>query len=240
MPSESVWIDTWARTSIEDQSSSDSGNIQQTTEERPQPPSTRIKATRESYDPSVYAMRAHKFAKKIIESHQPTHILIERQRFRSGGSAAVQEWSIRVGVFEAMMYAALHTLQAEKHYDFEVVPMLPKRVNRYWLESDWEKNDMKPPTRPTANAVKLEKIACVERMLAINDRITNLDFSGEALLAKSSFLSQRGRQRSSSSLTKLKLDDLSDSFLQGLGWINWQRNRLQVNACGPGALSLGS
>ena len=236
---EVVGIDAWMRTSIEQPSTSLSDDLQQPEETTSRLFQHSVKNTTESYDPALYAVRAHDFVTRIIESHQPTHILIERQRFRSGGSAAVQEWTIRVGVFEAMLYAAFHTLKAEKQYAYHLIPMSSKQVNRYWLESDWESRDQQPVTRKTASAVKLEKIECVRRLVAGDGNTTNLDFSAQALAAKEAFLSPSRRHKAAAG-TKPKLDDLSDSFLQGLGWIHWQKHRLRIAALGPSALDLGT
>lgn len=79
---------------------------------------------------------AYKFLKGVLEGHQPTHILIEHQRFRSGGSSAVQEWSLRVGMLEAMLHSMLYTLSQENCAGtlcLEAVEMIdPARIGRYW------------------------------------------------------------------------------------------------------------
>lgn len=239
MASEPVIIDAWTRMSIEQPYANETGEMQHVSHRGPTSALPSTTPEKESYDPSLYAMRAHSFVERIIGFHQPTHILIERQRFRSGGSAAVQEWTIRVGVFEAMLYAALHALKAEKHYDYHVIPMLPKQANRYWLESAGEKRDEEPVSRKTASAAKLEKIECVRRLLTNKENTANLDFSAQAAATKMAFLSLRVRQKTGAG-AKPKLDDLSDSFLQGLGWIHWQKNRLRIAALGPSVLNLGT
>ena len=236
---EPVRVDAWTRLSIEEPSSSPGEGDQNVSKITRKTPSPKIRATKESYEPAIYAARAHAFVKQIVDSHQPTHVLIERQRFRSGGSSAVQEWSIRVGIFEAMLYAAFHTLKAENLYCCQIISILPKRVNRYWLESGSEDVDEEVPVKKTSSAVKLEKIECVQTMLA-DQESTNITFSGDAEATKSAFLSRNGRHKSSASPAKLKLDDLSDSFLQGLGWIHWQNNALRLAALGPSAFELGS
>lgn len=91
----------------------------------------------ESFAPELYAGHAYTLITSLIAAYQPTHILIERQRFRSGGGAAVQEWTIRVGVFEGMLYAVLYTLQQESKSNTKIAVQAvePQRVARYWIET---------------------------------------------------------------------------------------------------------
>lgn len=112
----------------------------------------------EIYTPDFYAQNAYAFLTTLLEKYQPTHILIERQRFRSASGAAVQEWSLRVGVFEGVLYAVLYTLARQRRLglsyhepaplsglfgsgnfvDFGPGPVVngiePSRVLRYWGE----------------------------------------------------------------------------------------------------------
>jgi cruciform cutting endonuclease 1 len=129
---------------------------------------------KENYIPSLYAQNAYKLITSLLEAYEPTHILIERQRFRSGGGSAVQEWTLRVGVFEGMLYAIIHALREERGgslQDVVVQGIEPRRVVRYWLEGSTgkdtdEKGDDGKVKRLTARDVKKAKIDLVAGWLS--------------------------------------------------------------------------
>jgi cruciform cutting endonuclease 1 len=94
------------------------------------------------FAPDIYAAHAYTLLTSLIAAYQPTHVLIERQRFRSGGGPAIQEWTLRVGVFEGMLYAVLHTLQQLGQCSVVVQDMDPKRIARYWKMEEEEAVDV--------------------------------------------------------------------------------------------------
>lgn len=105
----------------------------------PAPPEERRKQ-RGEFSLPVYAHHAYTLLTTLLSTYKPTHILIERQRFRSAGGSAVQEWSLRVGCFEGMLWAVLHALAKERLASTSTgngeVPIVrgvePSRVVRYW------------------------------------------------------------------------------------------------------------
>ena len=188
-------------------------------------PST-ITTEKESFEPIDYAAYAYTFLRRIIDQHKPTHVLIERQRFRSGGQAAVQEWTIRIGVFEGMLYAVLRTLAEQKSHECRVVPILPVQVNRYWLAHPSEASVKNPEDKIQAKAMKQHKIKLVGKLLEEDvTQSTQMLLSTTALQTKDAFLARLNGVKSCEKDHEFrKLDDLSDCLLQGVAWLNWQRN----------------
>lgn len=100
------------------------------------------------YSLSVLSETAYRLIKHTILSDAPDIVLIEKQRWRSGGGSAIQQWTVRVNTLEGMLWAVLATLRAERVYmtpqereiqaytkkDFEVYAVDPKRVGTYWLQ----------------------------------------------------------------------------------------------------------
>jgi cruciform cutting endonuclease 1 len=184
----------------------------------------------EAYHPATYAERASAFVTGILDIYHPTHILIERQRFRSGGQAAVQDWSIRVGVFEAMIYATLQTLKDRAIFETCILPILPTSVNRFWLEPAEPSGQVQRKVsakHSSSRDVKLQKIDLVKQILAAGDSHgTELSFGDAALEAKGLFeMTPQERKTQGALSSTLKSDDLSDSLLQGLAWVQWQKHR---------------
>lgn len=189
--------------------------------------------TAESFEPNVMAGHAFTFA-KYCTSLKPTHILIERQRFRSGGHSAVQEWSLRVGMLEAMLYATFKTLSAENILvDTIIEPMLPMRVNKYWFQNQ--------DIPATGKQAKLAKIALVSNMLqALSTKHATFAADEDVTDVVGTFGSKPSKNCAADRAAKhsSKLDDMSDALLQGLAWINWQQNRVKLVTEGPGALGV--
>lgn len=101
---------------------------------------TKTKA-KEDFSPNLYARHAYTLITTLLATYNPTHILIERQRFRTGGGSAVQEWTIRVGVLEGMLYAVLETvnssgLSSSSGGKVQVYPVESGRVSRFWGEGE--------------------------------------------------------------------------------------------------------
>jgi cruciform cutting endonuclease 1 len=97
------------------------------------------------YSLSVLSRTAYSFIQDPVLEVNPDIILIERQRWRSASSAAIQQWTVRVNTLEAMLWAVLETTRTQRkntslkkgetvlERDFEVFGVDPKRVGQYWL-----------------------------------------------------------------------------------------------------------
>lgn len=97
------------------------------------------------YSVDVMSRTAYWVVKQVILSARPDIILIERQRWRSASSAAIQQWTVRVNTLEAMIWSILDTLKAERlivkkrlqevddKREYEVYGVDPKRVGQFWL-----------------------------------------------------------------------------------------------------------
>ncbi len=196
------------------------------------------------YDPSRYASAAYHFITDILTKHDPTYVLIEQQRFRSGGSSAVAEWTIRVGVFEGMLHAILRTMREERKDRSKlqaVVSINPARTARFWLEGSGRADNLLEPTKISGREGKQAKIDIVGK--SFSDARNRLVESGStrakameiAFMQKwyttSKVAKELGLHRTipceiESGLTKPKqpkLDDLADCLLQALAWLRWQQ-----------------
>ncbi|RMZ92293.1 hypothetical protein DV736_g466, partial [Chaetothyriales sp. CBS 134916] len=203
----------------------------------PKKPATSIAEglVKETFEPYEYAKHAYSLIKRIVDEHYPTHVLIERQRFRSGGGAAVQEWTIRVGVFEAMIYATLRTLAEQNCCNCTVASMAPVMVNRFWLQEEEQVENgpghLGNVKRQKSTRTKQQKIRLLEGFLRKDMADgTRILFSNGARKTKEDFLARLDRTKGQGAANNVKLDDLADSLLQGLAWISWQRNRLNLES----------
>lgn len=199
----------------------------------------------ESFEPSVYALLANTFVRHILDRFSPLDaVLIERQRYRSGSAAAIQEWTVRVNMLEAMLHAVFCCLHGEKSPLAESVS--PSRVTRFWVDRVGEKfleTQKKPDRRKkkevlgeelgvegvemvierekTYRKTKLAKVSLVKEWLRSGGVVkVGKDAKGVA----ADFEPVKGR-RKSKSVSGGKLDDLADCLLQGMAWIRWEENR---------------
>jgi cruciform cutting endonuclease 1 len=100
---------------------------------------------RDPFSLAVLSRTTHRLVTQEILSYEPDIILIEKQRWRSGGGSAILQWTVRVNTLEAMLWATLEAQKGSAHIDaygkitntrrdYEVFAIDPKRVGYYWLE----------------------------------------------------------------------------------------------------------
>lgn len=111
---------------------------------------------KESFEPSTYALYAYHLLSKVLRVHSPTHVLIERQRYRTFGSSAVLEWTVRVNMFEAMLHAVLCTLTGEDRWAGAVQAISPSKVAAFW----------QPTLLTHQDGIECERGKCNERRRA--------------------------------------------------------------------------
>jgi cruciform cutting endonuclease 1 len=206
-------------------------NSSETAKERSRSRSTKDKKEKESFCPALYAKNAYSLINTLLSTYKPTHILIERQRFRSAGGSAVQEWTIRVGVFEGMLYAVLETILQERGLSKNLAPMQihgiePKRVVKYWIDKERGGEKM------TAREVKKAKIEIVGKWLE-EGRVGVVE--GDVTELVGGYLGKL-RKEGKNTVQIGKLDDLADCLLQGVTWLEWEGMRRRLGRDGFGGL----
>ncbi|KAI9785709.1 MAG: hypothetical protein M1839_008726 [Geoglossum umbratile] len=217
----------------------------------PRPSTPPPESTKETFEPHAYASLAYLLLMQTLLPYVPTLVLIERQRHRSAGSSAVQEWTMRVNMFEGMLYAVLRTLQAEGRWNGLVRGVMPGKVGAFWV------GGLGKGTAKTAKwRNKTAKIDLLGGWLEAGGDGVLTVVTEEARQTAGAFLDRwkgKGKRRkvepqpivkaetdavtNSGMEERLsKLDDLADCLLQGLAWVRWEENRLKILFGGVTAL----
>ncbi|KAF2204749.1 ribonuclease H-like protein [Delitschia confertaspora ATCC 74209] len=111
--------------------------------------SKELEGSFDSFSPAALSHAAYTLLTETLLPWKPDVILIERQRWRSGGGAAIQEWTLRVNTLESMFWAILTSLrEAQKSVPkrveegkrakepFQVFDINPKRVGQFWINEE--------------------------------------------------------------------------------------------------------
>ncbi|KAJ5673854.1 mitochondrial resolvase Ydc2 [Penicillium macrosclerotiorum] len=200
----------------------------------------------DGFVPQAYAAAAYELVTALLAAYRPTHVLIERQRFRSNGGSAVQEWTLRVGVLEGMVYAVLHALRRERGGEVAgplVYGVEPRRVVGYWEElgaSRKAEEGEGRKKRVSVREVKKAKIDLVgswleSEVMGVSEGTGKIALTEDAAvqeLAGAYVRKWRGQRGGDLG----KLDDLADCLLQGLTWLEWQVMRERLASEGVRAL----
>lgn len=207
----------------------------------------RASSPKEAFDPATYSQHAYDLVTTLLNDLEPAHILIERQRFRSMGGPAVQEWTLRVNMFEAMIYAVLKTFSERGLWKGAVHPIAPSKISNFWIAN--KQGALKEGRGSKSAKTKTAKVELVAEWLKEG---TLFELQGAAAQLGKAYLMRKARKDSKSSIKQEnlseskeqgaawepveKLDDLADCLLQGMAWIKWEKNRRLIMANGLDAL----
>ena len=239
-------VQDWARIAISEDSikSKKAGELvpEKATGKEKRPGKVKTSGPKEAFDPATYSQHAYDLVTTLLNDLEPTHILIERQRFRSTGGSAVQEWTLRVNMFEAMIYAVLKTFSERGFWKGFVHPIAPSKISNFWVAN--KQGAVKEGRGSKSAKTKTAKVELVAEWLKEG---TLLELKGAAAQLGKAYLMRKARKDSKSSIKQEKLsesraqsveklDDLADCLLQGMAWIKWEKNRRLIMAKGVKAL----
>lgn len=198
--------------------------------------------TKNLFVPSKMAPLAFQLSQTLLK-YEPTMIVIERQRFRSGGGSAVQEWTLRVNMLEAMLWACFTSAkslssQEKREVDFDVKEMNPTRITAFWLAQPYMSggvdaivkgdgvSNMTNMEAPNTIDIKKEKIRLVSSWIDEGVIVGNEEVSNVMDGFRNLFNGTNSGRRKVDSLGKK--DDLADCLVQGVTAARWQRNTLAL------------
>ncbi|KAI7865373.1 ribonuclease H-like domain-containing protein [Spinellus fusiger] len=162
---------------------------------------SRVDLALPSFHPSVTAPLVRQFVQQHLQPwiHEVQAVIIEQQRYRSGGAHTVLESTIRVNSIEAMLWYALGEMELPPTCSME--PVLRASVEATWAES----MDLYVPLC-VANTLKKKKAGVMVVDGWLKDLVLNCpedlweQYDGEK-----------------------KKDDMCDSLLQAKAWYQWRK-----------------
>ncbi|KTW28187.1 hypothetical protein T552_02046 [Pneumocystis carinii B80] len=193
------------------------------------------KIVKKPYNPTNFSFLAYQLAKSLLNKFKPQTILIERQRYRTQSKSVVQEWIIKINIFENMLHSIFRCFKEEMIWnnpEADILSIDPAKISSFWLKKNILMKNFpiehnlsilinsksKEPnylTKTSALRSKKEKIEIVKSWLKAD---SIFDFKNTQITAKD-FISRKKDN------DKLKIDDLADSLLQGISWIIWEQNK---------------
>lgn len=199
-----------------------------------------VSNAKDNFEPRAMAIAACNLVRGQLLGAKPTKVLIERQRFRSMGSAHILEWTVRVNMLESMLYAIFQALHDEGRWRGDVVPIAPGRVGPYWVDEEADPstdNTYKKVRNSKSSKIKNKglKMDLVRQWLHRQDIMVlgneQVQATAKAYMAKWDRRPggkrgvQKGAEASASDDVK-KLDDLADCLLQAMAWRDWEHNKM--------------
>ncbi|CAK7204581.1 hypothetical protein SEUCBS139899_007339 [Sporothrix eucalyptigena] len=206
-----------------------------------------------AFSPPTMAVAAARLIRGRLLPLAPTHVLIERQRFRSGGGAAVLEWTVRVNSLEAMLHGIFAYRQLDVSTSGEntvqtVQAVNPQRVSQFLLRGGLgDSSGSQTPSLPAKSTkekyikdVKETFVAGIlrstgpQKLLTYDERINSIV---DAYLLRWDAKQSKSRKKVKTNVTEekeptsspkpvfSKIDDLADCVAQGLAWLEWEDNR---------------
>ena len=225
----------WTRLAVTSEGSGGPGNG----------PDEHSPVSKDAFHPRVLAESAHSLLNRLVIRPHPSQpppdtILIERQRFRTMGAAAVQEWTLRVNLFEGMLWAVLVAARARGDWNGRIYSVLPATTARWWdgTTASSEMDIGMPPKSPRAvhKSTKLIKQRRIERVGRwLRGEVFRVDENARA--ATQAYVEQIAPRSSSNRASTTtsrdhmrlgKIDDMADSLLQAVAWIRWEQNRRAI------------
>jgi cruciform cutting endonuclease 1 len=181
------------------------------------------------FSPPALSAVAVRLVRERLLPLRPSSVLIEQQRWRSGGRAAVAEWTLRVNALEAMLWAAFRAArptappavdaddEGGDGWEPELHAVSPARVAAFWL----------PGLRRVEKKAKVDLV----RTCAARGGLGGVEVAfGEGAVAVARGFGTsggraKGRAADDVASGRRKLDDLADSLLQASAWAAWEANR---------------
>lgn len=218
-----------------------------------------LPAQKEAFDPATLSAAAYTLLRHRLLTSDPTLVLIERQRFRSMGSKHILEWTIRVNMFESILYAVLCTLREEGVWKGEVRSIAPGKVGPFWIGEEEATShpatvggdgDVKAGSKRKARMSQSAKIKSkglkmdlVRSWLESGNVVVlgNPEVEEMARAYREKWDRMPGRRKGSGGVVEEgekmgKLDDLADCLLQGMAWVRWEENKRAMVKDGVEAL----
>ncbi|CDR40198.1 CYFA0S04e05710g1_1 [Cyberlindnera fabianii] len=194
-----------------------------------------------NFEPLEYAKLSTRLVEEVLlpkDEPLPDAILIERQRARSAGSSSVLEYVLRVNMFEAMLHALIYNRTVAEKGRVGIVSTIPSRMANYWKPEGEEKFTMSDTKKHRMNLVEqwlndtMYAKKGVRQMVRLDEQRFKLS-KEVAATSKAQFtwtkqvMEQESRYvKQAGDGGKPKIDDLVDSLLHAVSWMEWEQNRM--------------
>jgi len=161
-------------------------------------------------------------------------------------------------MFESMIYAVLHSLRAEGLWHGKIVPISPGKVGPFWLDEEglaFSDDIAAEAAGRVISKVRKAKLAKIHNKGKKIDLVQHWLSSGTKVelgtqevqeLARSYYEKwsrKSGRKAKATDAEDVtenvveigKLDDLADSLLQGMAFVQWEENKRAIRELGVSA-----